>query len=195
MIFWSKTERLRCQIQDILQVYLNDFIYFVNTSIYLSMWYHYQLHRNWNQCNFMDHKNLCQMILLEMSLCILYSMLCGLATAVAVRLWNKLWYLQNTWVLHRKRYVVQVLLLSWNSHHKYLHPNCYTSCCTSTIVSSFESPKSTCTSLAYLKYELTQTRTRFIAGSLVTRCHTIMLSVNKNIEICKWIILRNKITV
>ena len=32
----------------------------------------------------MDHKNLCQMILLEMSLCILYGMLCGLATAVAV---------------------------------------------------------------------------------------------------------------
>ena len=32
--------------------------YIVNTSIYLSMWYHYQLHRNWNQFNFMDHKNL-----------------------------------------------------------------------------------------------------------------------------------------
>ena len=37
-----------------LQV-LSDFIYFVNTSIYLSVWY---------------HKNLCDMILLEMSLCI-----------------------------------------------------------------------------------------------------------------------------
>ena len=52
-----------------LQV-LNDVIYFINTSIYLSVWYHYQIYRNWNQCKFMDHKNLCQMILLKMSLCI-----------------------------------------------------------------------------------------------------------------------------
>ena len=35
---------------------MNDFIYFGNTIIYLSMWYHYQLHITWNQCSFMDHK-------------------------------------------------------------------------------------------------------------------------------------------
>ena len=41
-----------------VSIFNNDFIYFVNTSIYLSvtMWYHCLLHRNWNQCNFMDHK-------------------------------------------------------------------------------------------------------------------------------------------
>ena len=53
---------------------MNDFIYFVNTVIYLSMCYHYQLHRTWNQCNFMEKsksmktENL-SLILLEMSLC------------------------------------------------------------------------------------------------------------------------------
>ena len=112
----NDAERLGYEIQDILSK--NDLIYFVNTSIYLSMWYHNQLHRNWNQCNFMDHKNLCQMILLKMSLCIT-SMLCGLATAVAVlKIMEQIIVLQDTCVLHRKRYVVQVLLLSWNSYRK-----------------------------------------------------------------------------